>query len=65
MYICSEHDGDDIAHEGYECPACKQVQSLQDEIKDLEQDKETLQSENDSLMEEVADLENQLDSEGE
>lgn len=41
MDICGEH-GDEIAYAGRECPACEQVERLQDEYKEtidnLEQD---------------------------
>lgn len=33
MDICGEH-GEDIAHEGRDCPACEQIDGLRDDFQD-------------------------------
>ena len=51
MEICSEHGGD-IAYEDSMCPACEAINTLKDEISDL-------QSEIDNLKGEIEDLQDE------
>jgi TolA-binding protein len=70
MEICSEHDGEDIAHESGSCPACNHVEELEndlqekiEEIDNLEYQIRELESQVEELKDKNAtDFKNQLDS---
>ena len=50
MNICGEHDGEDIAHVGHKCPACTEVETLNERIKTLEKELEDVESERDDVL---------------
>ena len=62
MEVCGEHGNradDEIAYVGSSCPACNQIAELTD---DYERKIEDLESSNESLTDEVDDLQAQLDA---
>jgi len=57
MDICTNHDGESIAYVGRTCPACKQVERLQEEISSLKDDVNNLEKERDDLQEQLDNAE--------
>lgn len=60
MYICSEHDNEDIAHEGGACPACTHAQELKDKIEELNRTIARLESDCEDYQTDINNLDDRL-----